>query len=222
MSITKGIEQMKYELSSINIGTVQTDIYCNKEIKTGIYKKPIKEKVFVSFLQITGDEQADLINHGGRDKAICVYPEDHFPFWRNELDVPISSGAFGENITIAKLTEENTFIGDIFKLGDAVLQVSQPRQPCFKVGNKLKKEILPITMQKTGFTGFYFRVLQEGYIEAGQSLQLIKRHPKNISISFVNDVKYHDKNNKQKLAKVIELEELSAGWRESFKKRLEK
>ncbi|MFT4412373.1 MOSC domain-containing protein [Fredinandcohnia humi] len=211
---------MEYKVVSVNVSKVITDTYKKKELQTGIYKKPIQEKVYVSSLQITGDEQADLVNHGGVDKVICAYPYDHYPFWSKELGMELKPGAFGENFTIEGLTEDQVHIGDIFGIGEVEVQVSQPRQPCFKVGHKLGNEQLPVLIQNTGFSGYYFRVLKEGYIVPGDCLQLLKKHPKKITISFVNQIKYQDKYNQEALETLVNLQELSEGWRDSFRNRL--
>lgn len=212
---------MEYKLVALNVGKVKSDIYKRKELLTGIYKTPVQEKVFVSSIQISGDEQADLKNHGGPDKVICVYPHDHYPYWSNELGIEMKPGAFGENFTVEGLTEETACIGDIYAIGEIEVQVSLPRQPCYKVAHKLKNDALPVMIQDTGFSGFYLRVLKEGYIEPGQSLRLVKKHPKEITVSFVNQIKYHDKYNREALETLSNLSELSKGWRESFRNRLE-
>ncbi|MFS0861791.1 MOSC domain-containing protein [Fredinandcohnia sp. 179-A 10B2 NHS] len=211
---------MEYKLVALNVGKVKSDIYKRKELLTGIYKTQIQEKVFVSSLQISGDEQADLVNHGGPDKVICVYPHDHYPYWSNELGIEMKPGAFGENFTVEGLTEDIACIGDIFAIGEIEVQVSLPRQPCFKVAHKLKKDELPVMIQNTGYSGFYLRVLKEGHIEPGQSLRLLKRHPKEITVSFVNQIKYHDKYNREALEILSDLTELSQGWKDTFRNRL--
>jgi MOSC domain-containing protein YiiM len=116
---------------SINVGQVQNFSYGNKKVKSGIYKHPVNNPVFVNTLNIEGDQQADLIHHGGKDKAVCVYCFEHYPFWEKLWNRTLTPGTFGENLTMAGTTEETVCIGDIFQIGEALLQVSVPRQPCY-------------------------------------------------------------------------------------------
>ena len=211
---------MEFKLVSINVGQVQRERYHTKEIATGIYKMPTQEEVYVSSLQIGGDQQADLINHGGKDQAICAYSSEHFSYWEKMLNKPFMPGAFGENFTISGLNEKNACIGDVFEIGEAVIQISQPRQPCYKLGNKFNSEELPVLVQNTGYSGFYFRVLKEGFIKPEQNLRLVERNEKKITVSFVNTLKYHDKYNIEGLKKLVEINELSVRWRNVFQTRL--
>jgi len=211
---------VEFEIVSINVGKVKTDHYRGNEIQTGIYKKPVEGRVYVSSLNIAGDEQADLLNHGGKDKAILMYPHQHYSYWTKKLGVSIQPGAFGENLTISGLNEDNTCIGDVFELGEILVQVSLPRQPCYKLANKMNQDKLPLNIKDTGFSGFYFRVLKEGYIEPGQTVKLVERHREQITVSFVNKVKYHDKSNQVALTRLVNLSVLSDDWRSSFQERL--
>lgn len=212
---------MEYKLVSINVGKAQREIYKNKEIATGIYKKPIEEEVYVSTVQIGGDQQADLVNHGGKDQAICAYPFEHLGYWEKTLNQPFTVGAFGENFTIQGLNEENAHIGDIFEVGDVLIQISNPRRPCYKLGNRYKIEELPLLVQQTGYTGFYFRVLKEGFIKPGQNLRLVERKENNPTVAIVNNIIYHEENNVERLMQLIEVEELSERWRNSFQKKVD-
>jgi len=211
---------MTCEVVSINVGKVKVDTYKGKNIQTAIYKTPIEGRIFVSSMNITGDEQADLINHGGKDKALLMYPHEHYSYWHEKLGLHLQPGAFGENLTTNGLNEDNTCIGDVFELGDITIQVSLPRQPCYKLANKLSEDKLPVYIQDTGFSGFYLRVLKEGYIEPGQTVKLVERHPEQITVSFVNNVKYHDKFNQEALTRLVNLFVLSEDWRSSFQERL--
>ncbi|MFC3885189.1 MOSC domain-containing protein [Bacillus songklensis] len=216
-----GNEEMEIKVASINVGKPQEVLFQRKSIETGIYKQPIDGRVFVSSLNIEGDGQADLAVHGGADKAVCLYSMDHYAYWEELLNRKLDYGAFGENLTISGVTEEDIMIGDIYRMGEVVFQVSLPRQPCFKISVKWNEPSLPMLVQETGFSGFYFRVLQEGYIETGQPLQLVERHPSHISVAFANTIKYKDKQNKEALQKLIQLAPLAAEWKSSFRKRLQ-
>lgn len=212
---------MEINVLSVNIGMPQEVPFQNKSIQTGIYKKPVSEPVFVSHFKMEGDGQADLTVHGGLDKAVCVYCFEHYPYWEETLGQKLSPGAFGENLTISGATEEDIMIGDIYQMGEVVFQVSLPRQPCYKLSVKWNEPPLPMMIKETGYTGFYFRILQEGIIECGEKLRLVERHPDAVSISFANYIKYKDKQNKEGLQKLVQLNELAEVWKSGFQNRLE-
>jgi MOSC domain-containing protein YiiM len=144
-------------------------------VKTSIYKSPVEGPVTVRTLNIDGDEQSDLTVHGGVDKAVYCYPSEHYPAWRTELGRELEYGAFGENLTVSGFLEVGLHVGDVLAIGEAVLQVSEPRFPCYKLGIKLNDPYVLRPFQKSGRSGFYCRVLQEGVIEAGQAIELIER-----------------------------------------------
>ena len=132
---------------------------------TGIFKTPVDGPVHLSSLGFTGDGQADLTVHGGPDKAVCVYSADHYPGWRHALGLdPFTFGAFGENLTIDGLDEQQVCIGDVWSVGDALVQVSQPRQPCWKLAMKWRRRTLTDEVVVSGRTGWYFRVQHEGLV----------------------------------------------------------
>ena len=154
----------KIEIRSLNVGKPRDLQFGKKEITTGINKKPVSNPVYLSTLNFTGDGQGDLVHHGGRDKAVCVYSYEHYPYWEKELGKPLDFSAFGENLTLLGLTEDELCIGDSFQIGEAVVQVSQPRQPCFKLSLIHERKDMPLLIQNTGYTGYYFRVLKEGMV----------------------------------------------------------
>lgn len=215
------MEAKTYEIISINVGKPKNFIYNGKEFVTGIQKQPVDGPVFLSFLNFSGDGQADLVHHGGRDKAVCVYPYDHYAYWEHELERKLDVVAFGENLTVKGLLETEVCIGDTFQLGEAVVQVSQPRQPCHKIAKKHRVNDLPLRVQNTGYTGFYFRVLKEGWVETQSRLQLIEKHPLNITVSFANQIMFHDKTNKEGIEQILRVDELSESFRDSLMKRLQ-
>ncbi|ETB71531.1 MOSC domain-containing protein [Bacillus paralicheniformis] len=212
---------MEYaDILSINVGKPEAIQFQNKAVSTGIYKKPASGPIFLSSTNFAGDGQGDLVHHGGAEKAVCVYPYEHYLFWEKELQRKLEYGAFGENLTIKGLLEDDVHIGDIFQLGEAVVQVSQPRQPCYKLTVRYGMPDMILKVQDTGFTGFYFRVLKEGFVCKDRGLKRISRHPKGITISYANRIKHHEKNNIEGIKKLLEVEELSANWRASCLNRL--
>ncbi|MCY8535177.1 MOSC domain-containing protein [Bacillus vallismortis] len=208
-----------YSVLSLNLGKPQTLEYDGRKIETGIMKQPAASAVMLYRENFEGDGQADLMNHGGLDKAVCVYPAEHYPFWEDFLSRPLPSAAFGENLTVMGLTEENICIGDVFQLDEAVVQVSQPRQPCVKLAKKFGVKEMVLKVQQTGYTGFYFRVLEEGRVAPGAKLELLSRGEKDISVQFANRIKYHDVNNLAAIERILSEDTLSESWRASFLKK---
>ncbi|MED1783747.1 MOSC domain-containing protein [Brevibacillus fortis] len=211
---------MNIEILSINVGKPKQVQYQNKEVSTGIYKTPTTKALYLSFLNLEGDGQADLVHHGGKEKAVCVYPYEHYPFWEAELQRELAIGAFGENLTIRGLVETDVCIGDTFQLGEAVVQVSQPRQPCYKLSVRYGVPEMLIKVQETGYTGFYFRVLKEGLVSHTDGLTRLSSHPKSITVSYANRIMHQEKDNIDGMKKLLEVEELSSNWRTTFTKRL--
>jgi MOSC domain-containing protein YiiM len=207
------------EIISLNVGKPQQVLFKNKEISTGIYKQPTADNVFLSWENFDGDGQADLVHHGGREKAVCVYPYEHYAFWEQELNQELAYGAFGENLTIQGLVETDVCIGDMFMMGDAIVEVSQPRQP-FKLSVKYGMPDMPLKVQNTGYTGFYFRVLKEGLVGKSDELIRIFRHPKAITVAYANRIMHQDKDNEAAIRQILAVDQLSISWRATLSKRL--
>ncbi|RUT35844.1 MOSC domain-containing protein [Paenibacillus zeisoli] len=208
------------EILSLNVGMPREVQFQQKDVSTGIFKTATDETLYLSYLNFEGDGQADLVHHGGKEKAVCVYPHEHYPFWENELKRPLECGALGENLTIRGLLETDVCIGDVFELGKAIVQVSQPRQPCYKLTIRHGVPDMLLKVQQTGYTGFYFRVLEEGVVSKDDGLSLLHRHPKEITVSFANRIMHREKDNIEGIKQVLEVEELSLNWRNTFLKRL--
>ncbi|MDQ0167047.1 MOSC domain-containing protein [Bacillus horti] len=213
-------EHKSYSIVSINVGKPAPLTYQGKEISTGINKSRVEKPLFLSFTNFEGDGQADLVNHGGRDKAICVYAYDHYPYWEKRLNKPLQVGAFGENLTVSGLLEDEVCIGDIFQLGEAIVQVCQPRYPCHKLSKKHDVADFPLQVIETGYSGFYLRVLKEGMVKPEDTLVLIEKHPAGYSVSFANQLKNEKNPSKEGLTKLIELDALAQSWCESLRKKL--
>ncbi|MED3553911.1 MOSC domain-containing protein [Cytobacillus praedii] len=208
------------EILSLNVGMPREVQFQQKDVSTGIFKKATDEALYLSYLNFEGDGQGDLVHHGGREKAVCVYPYEHYPFWENELNRPLEYGSLGENLTIKGLLETDVCIGDVFELGKAIVQVSQPRQPCYKLTIRHGVPDMLLKVQQTGYTGFYFRVLAEGVVSKDDGLSLLHRHPKEITVSFANRIMHREKDNIEGIKQILEVEELSLNWRNTFLKRL--
>jgi len=208
------------EILSLNVGMPKQVQFQQKDVSTGIFKTATDEALYLSYLNFEGDGQGDLVHHGGREKAVCVYPYEHYPFWEDELKRPLEYGALGENLTIKGLLETDVCIGDVFELGKAIVQVSQPRQPCYKLTIRHGVPDMLLKVQQTGYTGFYFRVLAEGVVSKDDGLSLLHRHPKEITVSFANRIMHREKDNIEGIKQILEVQELSLNWRNTFLKRL--
>ncbi|MGG0687154.1 MOSC domain-containing protein [Bacillus safensis] len=212
--------QKRYGIEGIQVGQPIITYANGKEIKTAINKRRIHEPVYLSQVNFEGDGQGDLVHHGGYDKAVCVFPYDHYAHFEQFLGVPLQEAAFGENITVRQLVETNVHIGDVFQLGDAFVEVSQPRQPCVKLSLKHGNMKLVKEVQKTGYTGFYLRVLKEGMVPPDAALVLVEKASHQITVHEVNEVKYRQ-TSPERLKAVLEVDALADVVRKSLEKRIQ-
>ncbi|MNI40051.1 6-N-hydroxylaminopurine resistance protein [compost metagenome] len=213
---------MKMEVISLNVGKPVTVDYRGKPLETGIYKLPASGPVQLLALGFEGDGQADLVNHGGPDRAVCVYPIEHYKYWEEHLGKQLEYSAFGENITISGLLETEVCIGDVYEIGSAVLQVSQPRFPCFKLSQKHGAADMPAKVLSTGYSGFYFRVLKEGHIAAGDTVIKIGSGEGTFNVRRVLRAMEVGRKDKTDLAELAVLEPLTEEIRQDFQKWLER
>jgi len=159
---------------SVSVALARTVPWRGQAVRTGIYKAPTDRRVRVRRLGLDGDEQADLEVHGGPLKAVYAYPSEHYPFWRKELPgASLPWGAFGENLTVSGLSEDRVRVEDRFRIGTAVVAVTKPRFPCYKLGIKFGREDIIERFLASGRTGFYLRVLEEGELAAGDDIELL-------------------------------------------------
>ncbi len=169
-------------LLSVNVGLPRTVEFQGHRIRTGIFKEPVASRVHVGKLDLDGDRQADLTVHGGPDKAVYVYDLSGYAHWRRALSRDLPFGQFGENLTVEGMPETEVRIGDTYRIGTALLQVSQPRSPCFKLAMKMEMPDFPRRFLAAGRTGFYFRVLEEGEVGAGDTITRVSREPGEITV----------------------------------------
>ncbi len=157
---------------AVSVARARTVEWKAQPVRTGIYKEPTQATVAVRRLGLEGDEQADFENHGGPLKAVYAYPGEHYALWRQELPgTHLPWGAFGENLTIAGLSEETVRVGDRFRIGSAVLAATRPRFPCYKLGIMFGSETIIDRFLASGRTGFYLKVLEEGALTAGDIIE---------------------------------------------------
>lgn len=186
--------------------------YRGSTVETGIVKAPVPRPLTLTTAGFPGDEQADLSVHGGPDKAACAYPSEHVGAWERELGTTLPPGAFGENLTLAGLLEDHVRIGDVFALGEARVQISQPRGPCFKLAARWGVKDLPDRMAKRGVSGFYFRVLAPGAVAAGDRLTLQDRTT-DLTVAEVMRVTYRERHDLEAVGRVLAVPELADQWR---------
>lgn len=183
--------------------------------ETGFFKQAVDGPRWLGKTNLVGDGQADLVNHGGPDKAVLCYAASHYPGWREELQRPdLPHGAFGENFTIDGLTEETVCVGDVYRLGEAIVQVSQPRQPCWKLAWRWRLKELTALVERSGRTGWYIRVLEEGEVRPGLGLTLLERPYPEWTVKRATFVMRHRQQGRTAAGELAGCEALAASWRD--------
>jgi MOSC domain-containing protein YiiM len=209
------------KIISLNVGKPRRMVYKGEAISTGIFKKPVSGRIALRTLNLDGDRQADLSVHGGPNKAVYAYPSEHYAYWRQELpDAKLSWGDFGENFTTTDLQEEDLHIGDRFRIGSAVLVVRQPRMPCYKLAAKFRRDDMIERFLRSGRSGLYFSVEQEGEVGVGDSFELLSRASDGITIAEMNRLFLLERYNHDLLRKAIATPALPEDWREYLLPRL--
>ena len=210
-------------LKSVNLSMPKDIVHNGKAVTTGIFKEPAEGRVMLRRLNLDGDGQADLWGHGGVFRAVYVYAFENYAYWAGELGRDdFTLGQFGENFTVEGMLEDDIHVGDVFRVGSALVEVSQPRVPCYKLAIKMGIEGFQNQFLASGRMGFYLRVLEEGEVGAGDTIELVKRDPQAMTVRAVNELLYFDKQNLKGTAKALGIPALSHGWKSSFEERLAK
>jgi MOSC domain-containing protein YiiM len=208
-------------LLSINVGGPREVQWRKKTVLTSIFKAPVSGRIRVNRLNLVGDQQSDLTVHGGVDKAVYVYPSEHYEYWREQLpDFPLPWGAFGENFTSEGLLEDAIRIGDRLRIGTAEFAVTQPRMPCFKLGIRFDRADMVKRFLQSGRSGFYLSVSQEGEVTAGDTVTFIARDEHAVSVADVVSLYAADGANQDLLRRASNLPALPESWRDYFRQRL--
>ena len=214
------------QILSINILGEAELLTADHQSGRSAYRKiPIsKDRIELGITGFMGDMVNDTKNHGGNDKAICCYNSDHLLKWESELGFKLGVAAFGENLSLtgANANEEHIYIGDRYQLGEAVVEVSEPRGPCYMIGIRHNYKKFPLLLQQSGLTGYYLRTIKPGFVKKSDQLIHISSHPEKISVMDVNYTRYHDPENKEQLQRLVKLKELTLDWRDRFEKMLNK
>ena len=211
------------KLISINVGLPRIVTLNGDPVSTGIFKEPILGRVMLRTLNLDGDRQADLSVHGGPSKAVYVYPSEHYEYWKRELPgTNLPWGMFGENFTSAGLFESEINIGDRFSVGSAVVMVTEPRMPCYKLGIKFGRADIVKKFLASERTGFYFGVLQEGEVGADDPIKLVEKTDPSVRVSDITQLYTREKHNIGLLRRAVQVEALPESWKSYFHERIAK
>ena len=211
------------KILSVNVGLPREVAWQGKLVTTGIFKAPVKGPVMLRRLNLDGDGQADLTVHGGVSKAVYAYPSEHYAFWRAEFpEMNLSWGMFGENLTTEGLLEDAVYIGDGFRVGQTELMVTEPRMPCYKLGIKFGRADIIKRFLASRRSGFYFAVMREGMVSAGDALELIGREQQDISVADITRLYAFEKDDVKALRRAIEVDALPENWKGYFRHQIEK
>lgn len=206
----------KIIVESLNIGLPRKESFYGREIYTGICEQPVSGPLRLLKTGFEGNGVGNLKHHGGSEKAVCVYSSDHYPYWKDTFGMRLPVAAFGENLTVSGFHEDDICIGDIFQLGTTVVQVSQPRQPCATLAARYGRDDMIRLVVDSGYTGCYFRVLEEGVVQKGEELIIGERDPRSVTVSFASNIYHHDRKNCAAIEKVLTVPALSESWQKSF------
>jgi MOSC domain-containing protein YiiM len=209
------------KLLSVNVGLPREIEVNGKTVRTSIWKFPIQGRIRVSTLNLDGDQQSDLTVHGGVDKAVYLYPSEHYAYWRAELpETELSWGAFGENFSAQGILEDQIRIGDRVRVGSAEFIVTQPRMPCYKLGIRFNRRDIIERFLESKRTGLYLAVLREGEVEEGDEIEFIDKQETGVSITEIVSLYSTDARNQELLRRAIEVPALPQSWKDYFRQRL--
>lgn len=211
------------KLLSVNVSLPKEVPHKDETLQTGIFKEPIAGRRMLRKLNLDGDGQADLDNHGGVHRAVYVYSVENYEYWQDRLGRDdFSFGQFGENFTVEGMPEDEVCVGDVFRVGGALVQVSQPRPPCFKLGIKMGMAPFPKLFLASGLMGFYLRVLEEGEVGAEDAIERVESDSERMTVRKMSDLFFYDKENLEATRRALRVRALSPGWRQPFEERLAK
>src|SRR6516165_9944720 len=210
-------------LLSVNVGLPRDIAWQGKTVHTAVWKEPVQGRRMVRRLNIDGDGQGDLAGHGGEHRAVFVYQIDSYRYWQNQLGrSDFAYGQFGENFTVDGLSDDEVCIGDRYRIGGGVFEVTQPRVTCYRVGIRMNEPQMAALLVAHGRPGFYFRVIEEGEVAAGDEIVRVAAGPEHMTVAEVNALLYMPGHPKPELEKALRIPALSAGWRGSLRALLER
>jgi MOSC domain-containing protein YiiM len=211
------------QLLSINVGRPQIVMRDGEPVSTAIFKAPVTGRVKLQTLNLEGDRQADLSVHGGPSKAVYVYPAEHYDYWRAELpEMDLPWGMFGENFTAQGMNEAGINIGDKFQIGSAIVMVTEPRMPCYKLGIRFGRSDIIKRFLASERSGFYLSVIQEGEVGAADPIKIVEQDQDSVRVLDITRLYGRDKNNREMLRRATQVAALPESWREYFQRRIDK
>src|ERR1700739_625456 len=208
---------MMGQLLSVNVGLPREVEWKGRIVRSAIWKNPVEGRCRIRRLNLDGDGQADLAGHGGENRAVFVYQIESYRHWQEQLNrSDFIHGQFGENFTITGLPDDAVCIGDRFQIGSAMFEVSQPRVTCYRVGIRMNEPRMPALLTSSGRPGFYFRVLREGEVGAGDEIVKVGEAKEQMTVAEINALLYSPNHPRDRLERALQIEALSPGWRRSF------
>ncbi len=202
------------KIVSVNVGLPRDVVWKNRTVHTGIFKEPVRDAVMIHTLNLAGDKQADLNVHGGLAKAVYGYPAEHYQYWKDELPkMTFSWGKFGENLTTEGLLESTLCVGDRLRVGSAVLVVTQPRMPCYKLALRFKRDDMIQRFLTSGRSGFYFSVVQEGPVDVGSEVEILSRDPNRVSVEDIGKLYLGQTHDPELIQRAARIAALPSGWK---------
>lgn len=211
------VTEYRIKLVAVCVSLPRRVIIGGKPVMTAIYKEPVEGRVMLRRHNLDGDGQADPDNHGGELKAAYAYPCEHYEFWSKTLGRDdLVPGTFGENFTVDGLSDDSVYIGDIYRIGGAVVQVTHPRQPCFKLGHKMGDPKFSELFRAEGRPGFYLKVIEEGEVGAGDEIITLERDDSRITIRQVWELVYSGSRSPELAARAAEHPLIGTSWRKKL------
>ena len=224
MNPTRARDESDGRLVSLNAGKPKPLPYRSRTVQSAFVKLPVEGPLRLDNNGLEGDAQADLVGHGGPNRRVCVYPLEHHRYWAERIGHPLGFGAFGENFSTEGLVESEVVVGDLYLVGEpgqgAVVQVSQPRTPCYKLAARHGRKELAAWFAKSGITGFYLRLVEPGEVRAGDAFTLLDRPAHGVTVLETNRIMYRDRHDVAGLERLVSVPELSVPWLETFEQRL--
>ena len=206
---------------SVNVGLPREVEWRHDLVATAIHKSPVSGPVAVKRLNLNGDRQADLSVHGGPEKAVYVYPSEHYEFWREELPgTALPWGAFGENLSVEGILEPAVRIGDVFRIGTAEMVVTQPRMPCFKLNIRFQRSDMVKMFLRSGRNGFYLAVLKEGQVQAGDAIAVAPTTEHAVTVAEFAALYTTERDNRELMRRALDTPGIPVSWQEWFRERL--
>lgn len=210
------------QVISVNVGLPREVLWKGTTVQTGIFKEPVDGPVSIRKLNLAGDKQADLTVHGGAEKAVYAYPSEHYEYWRMKLpEVPFSWGKFGENLTTEGLAEDLLCIGDRLRVGSAILMVTQPRMPCYKLALRFERDDMIKRFLVSQRSGFYFSVVEEGEAQAGSKVEIISRDPDRVAVVDIMRLFLREAHDPELLHRAMNVGALPQNWKAELAARVD-